>query len=57
MEWYVTALIHTLPSGKSKTHFLAVEDDFAWSLPMAVSPNLRLVTVRTGGGTHREVTW
>jgi len=56
-EWYTTELVHTLPSGKSETHLLAFEDDFAWRAPMSVSERLRVVTVQIGGGEYREVAW
>lgn len=57
VEWYRTELIHTLPSGKSETHLLAFEDEFAWRFPISVSESQRVVTVQFGGGRHREVAW
>jgi hypothetical protein len=57
VEWYRTELIHTLPSGKSETHLLAFEDEFAWRVSMSVSERPRVVTVQVGGEHHREVAW
>jgi hypothetical protein len=56
-EWYHTELVHTFPSGKSETHLLAFEDDFAWRVPMSVSESQRVVSVQVGSGSYRRVEW
>jgi len=57
LEWYTTELVHTFPSGKSETHLLAFEDEFAWRVPITVSESNRSVAVRVGGGRYKEVGW